>query len=151
LSESSFRTILVVLGLSQLALAAWQIVSPGSFYDSIAGFGAQNDHYIRDAAAFPLAIGIGLLVVVGRPSWRFPVLLVSAVWYLAHAVNHLFDIGDADPSWVGPADFVALALTGALLAWLTYLSGRSDTDEADARSAPAPSPEPSAEDEAPPA
>jgi hypothetical protein len=146
LTESSFRTILIVLGLSQLVLAAWQIVSPGSFYDSIAGFGTQNDHYIRDAATFPLAIGIGLLVVVGRPSWRFPVLLVAAVWYLAHAVNHLFDIGDADPSWVGPADFFVLALTGALLAWLTYLSARTDVEAADAREAPGPGPEQGGED-----
>jgi len=150
LSESSFRTVLVVLGLSQLVLAAWQLLSPGSFYDSIAGFGTQNDHFIRDNATFPLAIGIGLLVVVGRPSWRFPVLLVAAVWYLAHAVNHLFDIGEADPSWVGPADFIALTLTGIVFAWLTYLSARSDVEAADARGAAASTPPPRPQDEEPP-
>jgi hypothetical protein len=125
-SEPSFRAILYVFGLSQLALAAWMIVSPSSFFDAIAGFGAQNDHYIRDNATFPLAIGIGILVAAGRRSWRFPVLLVSAVWYLAHAVNHLVDIGESDPDWVGPADFVVILLTGLALLGLALQAARSD-------------------------
>jgi hypothetical protein len=130
LSESTFRAILLVFGGSQLALAAWMIVSPGSFFDAVAGFGTQNDHYIRDNATFPLAIGIGLLVAAGRPSWRFPVLLVSAVWYLAHAVNHLVDIGESDPDWVGPADFVAILLTGLALLGLALMAARSDVEVA---------------------
>ena len=28
--------------------------------------------------------------------WRAPVLGVATVWYLAHAVNHLIDIGESD-------------------------------------------------------
>jgi hypothetical protein len=133
LSESGFRAVLLAFGVSQLALAAWMIVSPGSFFDAIAGFGGQNDHYIRDNATFPLAIGIGLLLAAGRPSWRFPVLLVSAVWYLAHAVNHLVDIGDSDPDWVGPADFVVILVTGLLLAWLASVAAHSDVRTADRR------------------
>ena len=35
-----------------------------------------------------------------------------------HVVNHLIDIGDADPEWLGPANFVSLALTSVLLAWM---------------------------------
>jgi hypothetical protein len=130
-SEPGFRSVLLVFGLSQLALAAWMIVSPGSFFDAIAGFGAQNDHYIRDNATFPLAIGIGLLLVANRPLWRFPVLLVSAVWYLGHAINHLVDIGESDPGWVGPADFVAILLTGLLLAGLAFVAARADVRGAD--------------------
>lgn len=130
MSESSFRAVLYLLAVSQLALAAWMIVSPSSFFDAVAGFGAQNDHYIRDNATFPLAIGVGILVAAGRPSWRFPVLLVSAVWYLAHAVNHLVDIGESDPDWVGPADFVAILLTGLSLLGLALLAARSDVEAA---------------------
>jgi hypothetical protein len=131
-TEPSFRAILLVFGVSQLALALWMIVSPGSFFDSIAGFGAENDHYIRDNATFPLAIGVGLLVAAGRPSWRFPVLLISAVWYLAHSVNHLVDIGESDPGWVGPADFVVILLTGVALLGLALIAARADTRAADA-------------------
>ena len=126
MSESSLRVVLYVLGASQLALAGWMLISPGSFFDAIAGFGSQNDHYIRDAATFPFAIGVGLLVAAARPSWRFPVLVISAVWYLAHAINHLFDIGESDPDWVGPVDFVSLLVTGLLLAGLAVRVARED-------------------------
>ncbi len=126
MTEPSFRAILVAFGISQLALAGWMVVSPESFFDSIGGFGSQNDHYIRDNAAFPFAIGVGLLVAVGRPSWRFPVLLVSAVWYLAHSVNHLVDIGQSDPDWAGPVDFAAILVTGLTLLLLAALAARAE-------------------------
>src|ERR671911_205305 len=70
MSESSFRAILILFGIYQIAQALWMMVSPGSFFDAIAGFGVQNDHYIRDNATFSLAIGVGFLLAVGRPSWR---------------------------------------------------------------------------------
>jgi hypothetical protein len=132
-SEPTFRVILLAFGISQLALAAWMIVSPDSFFDSIAGFGVQNDHYIRDNAMFPLAIGVGLVLAAGRPSWRLPVLVISAVWYLAHSVNHLVDIGESDPDWVGPADFVALLLTGLALLGLAVQAAQADAQAADRR------------------
>jgi hypothetical protein len=135
-TESSFRAVLVVLAASQLGIAVWMIVSPGSFFDAIAGFGTQNDHYIRDVAVFYLAIAVGLAVAATRPSWRFPVLAISATWYLAHAVNHLVDIGEADPDWVGPADFVAILVTGLLLLGLAVIAARGDIEASGSRPGP---------------
>jgi hypothetical protein len=117
-SESTWRAILTGIGASQIALGLWEAVSPGSFFQAIADFGDQNQHYIRDNATFPFAVGVGLLLAASRPAWRAPVLLVTAVWYLAHAVNHLVDIGEADPGWIGPFDFAALLLPGLLFAAL---------------------------------
>ena len=128
--ERTFRAVLILLGASQIALFAWMVISPSSFFDAIASFGPQNDHYVRDAAMFPLAIGIGLLVSARRPSWRVPSLAIAAVWYLAHAVNHLIDIGDADPGWIGPFDFVVILLTGLLLGWLAIAAARLNGDPA---------------------
>lgn len=130
LDERTFRSVLTLLGASQIALFAWMVISPSSFFDAIASFGPQNDHYVRDAAMFPLAIGIGLLVSARRPSWRVPSLAIAAVWYLAHAVNHLIDIGDADPGWIGPFDFVVILLTGLLLGWLAIAAARLNGDPA---------------------
>ena len=130
LGERTFRAVLILLGASQIALFAWMVISPSSFFDAIASFGPQNDHYVRDAAMFPLAIGIGLLVSARRPSWRVPSLAIAAVWYLAHAVNHLIDIGDADPGWIGPFDFVVILLTGLLLGWLAIAAARLHGDPA---------------------
>ena len=136
MTEPSFRAVLVALAASQLGLAVWMAVSPGSFFDAIAGFGAQNDHYIRDVAVFYLAIGGGLAVAALRPSWRFPVLAISATWYLAHAVNHLLDIGESDPDWVGPVDFVAILVTGLLLLGLAVLAARHDVQASASRPGP---------------
>ena len=126
MGERALGAILFALGATQLALFVWMIASPGTFFEAIAGFGARNDHYIRDAAVFPLAIGAGLLVAVWRPTWRVPALAIGAVWYLAHAVNHLIDLGESDPGWVGPFDFAALLAAGLLLLWLALVCARRD-------------------------
>lgn len=126
--ESSFRAVLAVLAASQLGLAVWMIVSPGTFFDAVAGFGTRNDHFIRDVAVLYLAVGAGLAIAVTRRSWRFPVLAIAATWYLAHAVNHLVDIGEADPDWVGPADFIAILVTGLVLLGLAVVAARDDVE-----------------------
>jgi UPF0716 family protein affecting phage T7 exclusion len=55
---------------------------------------------------------------VRRERWRVPVLALALIQYALHSLNHLIDIGDSDPSWLGPANFVSLVLTTALLGWM---------------------------------
>jgi hypothetical protein len=73
---------------------------------------------MADLATFYLALGAVALVAVRRASWRVPVLVFALIQYALHSLNHLIDIGESDPSWLGPANFVSLALTTLLLAWL---------------------------------
>ena len=112
------RTLLIVFAVVQLVTGALLWLAPGFFYDQIGPFGARNDHYMGDVATFYLALGAVMLVAVRRPSWRVPVLALALVQYALHALNHLIDVGESDPGWVGPADFVALALGTILLAWM---------------------------------
>ena len=35
-----------------------------------------------------------------------------------HSFNHLIDVGEAEPSWLGPANLVSLVLATVLLAWM---------------------------------
>jgi len=114
----------MILGVSQLALGLWMAISPGSFYDALGPFGDRNDHYLADVATFCLALGAVALVAARRPAWRLPVLAFAAIQYTLHAVNHLVDIGEGDPAWIGPFDFVTLALTAAGLAWLAEVARR---------------------------
>ena len=109
---------LVALGAGQLALGLLQALVPKTFFEEIGPFGVRNDHYIRDTSTFYLALGVVLLVAAKRPSWRVPVLVFTLIQYTLHSVNHLVDIGEADPEWLGPFDFISLALTAALLAWM---------------------------------
>jgi hypothetical protein len=123
IDERVWRPLLVVIGVTHVALFAWMAFAPGSFFDAIGDFGTRNDHYIRDAAMFPLAMGVGFLVAAVRRSWRVPVLAIATVWYLAHAVNHLIDINDSD---AGTFDFVSLLLSGLAFAALTYAATRDE-------------------------
>ena len=106
------------LAATELALGLWMAVSPRSFFDAIGPFGPYNDHYVRDLATWYLAFGAALAVAVRRPSWRAPLLGLAVVQFGLHTVNHLIDIGDADPGWVGVFDAVTLGLTTLLLAGL---------------------------------
>jgi hypothetical protein len=113
-----------ILGAYHVALGLWQAVDPGGFFDALGPFGAANDHYVRDVASWTLALGATLLVAASRPAWRVPMLAFAALQYGLHALNHLLDIGDADPGWVGVFDFVALSAGTALLAALARREAR---------------------------
>jgi hypothetical protein len=100
-----------------VALGAWQLISPGSFFDAIGPFGSSNTHYTRDVGTFTLALGAAFAIAYRWPVWRAGVVGYALLQYAFHSINHLADIGDADPEWVGPLDFALLALTTLVLAW----------------------------------
>jgi hypothetical protein len=115
-NEKRLRGFILFLALNQLALGAWQAIAPGTFFEAVADFGERNDHYLRDVSTLYLALGVALIAAMDRSSWRVPVLFFAALQYGLHSINHLIDIGDADPGWIGPFDFVSLALfTSALV------------------------------------
>jgi hypothetical protein len=46
--------------------------------------------------------------------------------FALHGLNHLIDVGSADPGWVGPLDLAMLALGGLLLGGLYRAAARAD-------------------------
>jgi hypothetical protein len=101
-----------------LALGAWQLISPSSFFDALGPFGTLNDHYVRDVGTFTLALGVAFAIAWRRPAWRIGVVGYALFQYAFHAVNHLADIGEADPDAMGPIDFVTIGFTAAVLGWM---------------------------------
>lgn len=118
LPDRTLRTTVGALGAFHLVLGLYQFFFPGSFFFRIGEYGDENTHYVGDVASFTLAFGIALLVAVGRPSWRAPTLLLGAVWYAIHAINHLFDIGEASSQATGIVQTLLIALGSGLLFWL---------------------------------
>jgi hypothetical protein len=111
---------LTAFGVYQLALGLFMVIAPGTFFDELGAFGTRNDHYIHDLATFELPLGVLFLAAARRPSWRIPALVFGVLHWGLHAVSHVLDIGDADPEWLGPFDFIAITIGTALLAWLLW-------------------------------
>jgi hypothetical protein len=119
LDEARLRQALVLLAGVQLILGAFLAVAPETFEDTIAPYGSgADDHFLRDIATFYLAVGAALLLAVRRRSWRVPVLFVVALQYAIHTLNHLIDITDTDPGWLGPFNFASLLLLTVLTGWV---------------------------------
>jgi hypothetical protein len=129
LTEPTLRMTIGALGVFHVLEGLYMLLAPGSFYSRIGTYGVENTHYVGDVGSFVLAFGVALLLAAGRPSWRTPVLAVGALWYAVHALNHLFDIGEARSTTRGVIDTVLLVLGALLLGWLANVAQRERRDE----------------------
>jgi peptidoglycan/LPS O-acetylase OafA/YrhL len=114
--DRALKALILALVVVNLALAAWMALWPGSFSRTIGGFGVRNDHYVRDVATWSLALGLALLASLWRRSWRVPLLFMAALQAVLHLVNHVTDVGNADPGWIGPLDVVLLSVLAVAFA-----------------------------------
>ncbi|HXD53228.1 MAG TPA: hypothetical protein VN618_00600 [Solirubrobacteraceae bacterium] len=141
--EEALRAGLVLFALLHVGLAAFMVSAPHAFYEAIGPFGALNAHYIRDVATFEAALGVGFALAVRRPAWRVPVIVVTAVQFALHAVNHLFDASKAHPQSTGWLDFASLLAATLLLIWMARTAARPPkSPEPSAPLSPVPSPLP---------
>lgn len=122
------RLVLAGVAIYLIGIAVVALISPETFFEKVGPFGIRNDHYIRDGATFELALGIAAAVAVWRVSWRVPIVVTLALQFVFHALNHLADIHNADPEWLGPADFAGLALGSGILIWLAWRLGNRERE-----------------------
>jgi hypothetical protein len=89
------RVVAIVLGLGFVALGAWAMIEPGSFFDSLAVFEPYNQHFLQDIGAFQVGLG-AVLLLAGLPA-RADGLTVGLVGVgigaALHAVSHIIGIG----------------------------------------------------------
>jgi hypothetical protein len=130
------RALLYLFAAVQIAIGLLLWLTPAFFFEQIGPYGPRNDHYMGDTATWYLASGAALLGAAWRTAWRLPVLFLVAVQYALHSVNHLLDVGEADPGWLGPANLVALVLATALLGRMLREATRAGGDPRPARAKP---------------
>ena len=118
------KALLVVFAVVQLVIGVLLWAAPGFFFEEIGPYGTRNDHYMGDVASWYLALGAAALIAVSKPTWRVPILGLAFTQYALHSLNHLIDVGEADPSWLGPANLISLVLTTILLAWMLNVQRR---------------------------
>jgi hypothetical protein len=126
MGERALPVLIAVFAVVQLLLGIGLWATPGFFHDEIGPYGPRNDHYMGDLATFYLAQGAVTLAAVRIRSWRVPLIAFALLQYALHAVNHLIDVGEADPGWLGPANLASIALTTALLGWMLAAARRAE-------------------------
>ena len=126
MTRAPLKPLLLIIGGVQLATGLLMAIDPGTFFEEIGPYGAQNDHYIRDAATFTLALGLVLAIAAFRPRWRVAAIAGALFQLVMHAVNHLVDIGEAEPERLGPINFVLLALGAGVLGWMFVTATRAE-------------------------
>ena len=125
MSERAVRSVLLVLAATHVAIGLWQFLAPGHFYDSVATFGARNDHFVRDISTVFVALGVALWIAAARPSWRAPVLAVAVIQYTVHLVSHVVDVQMARPASLG---WLTIGLLIGPLALFVVLLRRSASE-----------------------
>ncbi len=112
--------VLLAAGASQLIVDVWAFVAPGSFYDTLATFPPQNDHFLKDIGSWNVGLGLAAVIASRTPSWQRGMLAVLTLQSALHAVSHAIDAGAAQPESKGVATLVALVagtlVLGAVLA-----------------------------------
>ena len=124
MTERALKAVLVVIAAYHVVTGALALLAPGTFFDQIGHYGAENLHYVGDVGAFTLAFGVALAIAVVRPAWRAPLLWLAALWYGLHAINHAFDTGEAKSEARGWSDTLLIAFGALASAWLARVSER---------------------------
>jgi len=124
MTERALKAILALIAAYHIVTGALALLAPDTFFDEIGHYGLENSHYVGDVGAFILTFGIAVAIAVARPAWRAPLLWLGALWYGIHAINHLFDTGEARSEGRGWADTLLIALGAAASAWLARVSER---------------------------
>lgn len=72
-------------------IGLWAFFSPRSFYEAVAIFPPFNAHFLRDAGAFQLGIGAGLIAAARFRDGLLVVLVGAGAASVLHAVGHFVD------------------------------------------------------------
>ena len=95
---------------------AWAFASPASFYDALATYPPFNAHFLRDAGAFMLGLGGGLVLGLWWRDALAAVLGGSAVGGVFHVAAHIIDReqGGSLSDTLGLAALAVVFVAGAL-------------------------------------
>ncbi len=123
-SRADLVTIVIaVVGVTQVATGLLAFFAPGAFYDLIASYPPENDHFLKDVGTWNLALGAIALYGARRADWRVPLLGFLALQYGLHAISHAIDVDQADPRWQGTFGLVA-QVVGAVVLTALFLRER---------------------------
>lgn len=111
------RIIALAVGLFYLLVGLWVFLDPASFYGQVATFQPYNQHFLHDAGAFQVGLGLALLLpaVLGRG--LRPALLAVLAASLLHFGAHVEDLhlGGHPATDISVLGVLCLVLAAALV------------------------------------
>jgi hypothetical protein len=85
------RAVAIVVGIVLVAIGAWAMVDPRSFFNAVAAFQPYNQHLLQDVGAFQIGLGAVLLLAAlpGRTDSLAVALLGVGVGTALHTLSHV--------------------------------------------------------------
>ena len=87
--------LLLALGIGAVANAFWMLAGPMHWYQelpaAVPDTGPFNPHFVRDIGCAFLTVGVAQVWAAFAPRWRPPLVAISAVFLVAHALLHIYD------------------------------------------------------------
>jgi uncharacterized membrane protein len=106
------RIVAALGGLFFLVAGVWAFVHPPSFSEVVAPFPPLNVHFLRDAGAFQIGLGVALLLALVRADALLVALAAVGTASLFHLASHVFDI---DRGGEPVRDLVSLSILAGVL------------------------------------
>jgi hypothetical protein len=119
--DNLIKAILIFSGSFYIITSLALLFIPQWFFDNVGGFPPFNRHFMGDAGAFLIAIGVGLIVGARNPTAHSTAILVGWLSTLVHVANHAYD------DFIATGQFVAnhfimqtlpLLIIGLALLWV---------------------------------
>lgn len=125
-----FAAILLIIAAGSLANAFWMFLAPRHWYDYLPAhvpeFGPFNVHFVRDFGCGFFMAAVAMIWGALRPALRGPMAAISAVYYGAHALIHVYDTLRGlvhQHHWY--VDFPLTYLPAILLTWIAIGCSRA--------------------------
>jgi len=125
------KIFLATIGGVSILNALWMLIGPESWYHDLpAGvedFGPFNGHFARDIGVAFGTVGAALIWAAFDERFRFPLASIGALFYLGHALLHVFDTarGLVPPlHWL--LDLGPVYLPAVALVWIAYSEYQTD-------------------------
>jgi hypothetical protein len=104
------RAITALAAIFFIAVGLWALISPQSFFDTLAGYRPYNKHFLHDVGAFQTGIGATLLLALFRRDALQVVLWGTSVGTVLHAISHFIDRDAPGAKSTDPLALSAVAL-----------------------------------------
>jgi hypothetical protein len=94
------RILLLIVGATDVLAGGALLLTPRWFFENIGTFPPYSSHFLGDAGAFLLPIGVALVVAATNPLRHRSLITLGTAASVLHFFNHLHGSVVAGESWL---------------------------------------------------